>query len=546
MKSENIISFKKLSEGLLTEIYKRSLEEPEYLAIHSQTATLGYYYKRWQYVNEVKRVLLDLELVIALMKECYDKTLLDKLGANEEDVLVFYQGYYLDLVHQMKDKISKMIYFLDTAIDEKDPITTKELKKHEGTEGSDKKVAKLIPKLSCPELKSLLSVWDENGDVIKNDIIICLKRRTQYHHKISGIHLNEEFSRIKAFRTILNYSGLLSEQKKTFIKEAISKELLNFTILSQKKAEKTFQEILDNVEKTAEIFVKKYNFSDNPTTTVEIFNKYLELEDSFKVINISHESLIQSPMKDFLTNAVELAKKYYKSNLLSVYLVGSVGRGQYEHGQSNLNLYILLKNGAGELDKETLKKLKEIRNEIKIINFSDFLKDDFKKDRFICIFDGVLLFGKEMPKEEFPRSGAELTYLMNKDLPKDLKYIREWCNDKLIVKNITDISEKAQYISNQIIHYLYGIVDANHPGAYTFSRRTRTELILKYYPKHKKLISTLNQVRYSKVRTCSELMLIINALEPNIIKNIEKLERAIVGSKSSERGGFEPPIQFPE
>ena len=514
-----------LCTRLLIDVFKQKLSEPHCLAINCDSATTGYLQSRFDYANEVKRVLVELKRVKSLMKYPYNESFLKAEGLSKEDIIIFYQGYFLDLAHQLKDKLIKMCYLLENDVDSSKEFTLKDLKKKVGS--SDQKLKKYLSVTKLETLKDLMSKWDEENPSGKSGIQVCLRKRRGHHHFLSTLYQNEDFNEIKGLGTVLNLSGVLTTEGEKLLQEKRDKTLEDFSVISQKQLEDTFDEIYKNIEDIALLFINEFGYPLVGESDKEVVNEYLQFSGTLKIVNLTNSAAIDIKHKNWINNMMELCKVYYGDNLQSIFLVGSLARGEYDEGISDTNIYIILKNGAREIDQESAKLLREIKNDVKVLNVSDFLGEEHRKDRFICTFDGMLLYGEGLPDEEFPESGSELTYLMNKNLVSEMKEIRKWCEDDTSEKSWEDLTEKCQYLSNQVIHFLYGIVDANHPGNYTFSKKLRRDAINKYYPSNAKSLSNLESARISKIKDKDSLLAILDVFEPIVTRDIEKIKEVL-------------------
>ncbi len=514
-----------LCTRLLIDVFKQKLSEPHCLAINCDSATTGYLQSRFDYANEVKRVLVDLKRVRSLMKYEYDESFLKAEGLSKEDIIIFYQGYFLDLVHQLKDKLIKMSYLLENDIDSSEEFTIEDLKKK--VRSSDQKLKKYLSAIKSKKLEDLMSKWDADDHSGQSGIQVCLRKRTGYHHFLSTLHQNQDFNEIKGLRIVLSMSGVLTTEGEKLLQEKRDKTLEDFSTVSQKQLEKTFDEIYKNIDDIALLFINELGYPLVGEGDKKVINEYLQFSNTLKIVNLTNFDAIDATHKNWINDMIELCKCRYGNDLRSIYLLGSLARGEHEEGVSDTNIYIILEKGAKEIDKESAKLLREIKNDVKVINISDFLGEEYKKDRFICTFDGILLYGKMLPHEEFPQSGSELTYLLNKDLVSEMQEIRKWCEDDTVEKGPEDLTERCQYLSSKIIHFLYGVVDANHPGNYTFSRKLRINAINKHYPENKEALSNLEMARVSNINNVSSLLAILDVFEPIVARDIEKIKKVL-------------------
>lgn len=132
------------------------------------------------YGYEVARVLSELELTVLLAKQAQPvKSENGDIWITEE-IIYYYNGLFLDLLHQMKDKL---FIFLETIFNLNSasysvPITKK------------MKVKRFIERnnilLNEIGIMNDLTVWSD--DIIQNSSInVCIRKRTQYHHRLSNL-----------------------------------------------------------------------------------------------------------------------------------------------------------------------------------------------------------------------------------------------------------------------------------------------------------------------------------------------------------------------
>lgn len=526
MEPNNLTEINNICGCLLIQSYKESVDEPEYMAINSESTTKAYLDLRWQYANEIIRIIKDLELTIYLMEYEYPVESVITKSFPKENIIIFYQGVFLDLIHQLKHRIIQLVQFLNFTPPPKEEFLDQDFKKQKG-KIQDLTIKALTSTLKEDALIKILNIWDEDDLSSNNGIKVVLHKRTKYHHFISPLNYSREYTKIHGLRILENYKQYLSEAGKQYIKEETDKLSSEYSELSLKKCIETMDLVYENIKQISQYYLQVNNWNYDPSMQFDLIMKESEIKSAFTIKNTTSKSLISSKISDFLNIALELLKAHFGENLLTVYLVGSLGRGEFEPAKSDINLYVIT-NNSYKIDDESMELLKEIKNDIRFVTKEKFFLPINKKIRFICLFDGIVLFGNQLiTNETFPNSGTELAYLMNKDLLEKIIILRKWCDDKSIEKNIINISEKARWIANEILHYFYGICDANHPGDYTFSKKKRMEKLLKYNPENKKPFETISELTHSNIRTLGELLMILDAYQPKVEKNIKKMEEIV-------------------
>lgn len=86
------------------------------------------------------------------------------------------------------------------------------------------------------------------------------------------------------------------------------------------------------------------NYFKLPTSVEEfakIFNEYGKMLGSFNISNSSSFEKVPEFHKELLKGFMGKLNEKYKDAIEAIYLVGSLGRGEYEEGYSDVNIYII-------------------------------------------------------------------------------------------------------------------------------------------------------------------------------------------------------------
>ena len=148
--------------------------------------------------------------------------------------MLYFQGIFFDLIHQLKDKLLQLVYRLtfdalpDTSFQDKDVSLADLLRwRHE--------------RLRAYDLEPLLQIWSQEST---SGIGVVLRKRTVYHHRISSLPLADLFQKAQ-FAGLMRQPHLESyltdygkEQMEKL--ETESRASLKFNILQ--KASKTLAE----------------------------------------------------------------------------------------------------------------------------------------------------------------------------------------------------------------------------------------------------------------------------------------------------------------
>ena len=105
-------NFEKLKVGCLMRSIQKVNSEPQNIAIGQVSKELRSLQRQSEYTNEIERVLKELRLTTQFIAETKGNKLSERIGINKQELLAYYQGIFLSLVHQMKDKVMQLIYLM--------------------------------------------------------------------------------------------------------------------------------------------------------------------------------------------------------------------------------------------------------------------------------------------------------------------------------------------------------------------------------------------------------------------------------------------------
>jgi len=405
----------KLSKGLLLANIEKEMDEPGYTAINRITKNRTVVQRRSQYCNDIERVLSEAKLTTKLMMEVKEVKTIDNKTIQPEEIIIYYNGIFLDQVHQIKDKlfrlIDRMLLIPEVSQDnrKKDP---KKLK----TSSFLKSNEVILKKVGIYE--SLLE-WTTG------DLRVVLSKRTNHHHFVSTLQLNEDFQKIKMSRLMLTPSSslYLSEYGNKRMKEIGEEYFGKWRKSIIEKQSRTLQEIQENVERIANKLIDYYQLPSKPEEVAGIVNRYTEFLGTLDINNLVSVTKIDPTVKEILDNFVAFAQNTVGEIVSSIYLVGSSGRGEFIPGCSQIDLYMILKDGNyGPFNFDQARPVN-----VTFMSETVFLSKDKLKDRFICWSDGICLFGKkyDFDKNEFPKPGTLLCLLLNRGIVERLENIKE-------------------------------------------------------------------------------------------------------------------------
>lgn len=516
-------NLEKLNSGLLMLTVKREMDEPEYQVLGRQTFTHHAIQSQHTYSSEIIRVLNELKLTTALLAEAEDRKEVEGVVFEPEEVITYYSGVFFDLVHQLKDKLFQLVAAM--TIDLNEPL------KARYHDLSSKQIQKFLEankqKLTELGIYDLLAIWRKEDGPIG----ITLYRRTQHHHFRSRLQLSQDFQQLKMSRIMLGSitSNQLTEygrQRMTEIGQTSFKKLKDETTNKQRK---TISAIEANLDSIANKLAENYKVPTDQLEQAKIGAAYTEHLGSLKVpANEASKTKIPSILNPMIEGILKLASDL-GDRMVSVYLVGSVGRGEFTTGVSDINFYVITK------DHKPITFDSEMPVTLTVLSETDFLSPEHQKDRFIVWSDGVLLAGKEFTfsDKDFPKPGTILALLLNRDAIDRLEAMKtEIAN----LQSPTNLQLRLYGIkmARVMLDYAFGVAMANKPF-YSASRKKKLEYAKETFP-NDRLILILEQIYYRGIVKQEDFAVIIDAFLKNNRKNYEKMleiEKEVADSQTS-------------
>ena len=244
--------FDKLKTGLLITQIKGDIRQPHNEAM----GNVAKGYSRWHtasgYFYDIERILQEIKTARSLVAQLPDDTFYAVHGLNAEDYILYHNGYFLDLVHQLKDKTAQLL----------SAITNPDEKYSSKTE-SNVKLSKLLNNdriKRIPALAEALSEWDDSSH--KGSIAIALKKRTNYHHFKNPLTGTQSYFQAKNQRILLRPEMQLhlSDYGKQMIEEKRKSSLETWHTEAKEKMRKTSEAIDANLEAISKALVDYYRF----------------------------------------------------------------------------------------------------------------------------------------------------------------------------------------------------------------------------------------------------------------------------------------------
>lgn len=501
-------NFDKLKAGCLFRSLRKENGEPENIAIGQISKELRFLQRQTEYANEIERVLKELRLTTALIKGCQGVELVT--GINRQELVAYYQGVFLTLVHQIKDKIVQLMHLMtEEAVPKKPSIE------------NDVSVADLLrkktKKLQDIGIEEEIKQWKQ--DNASSKIAVVLRKRTHYHHRISGLRYNKDYLNLGL--TDIAAQPSFRDQLTDYGKEQMDKMRLESTERlfsgASSKAEDTLNEIEENVERISAALVCHFKLPISQGEVAKIVNEHSQMLSSFDVTNRCSADKIPEPYKSILADLISKVQTTYKE-IVAIYLVGSLGRGEFEEGYSDVNIYIILDvdDEQGQIERQ------DFMFNLKVFTRAQFLAESSKKYRIIAKADGILLFGEDLVKSEKLKAGLLLTLTLNEDILGKMDEAMKWMNENPKATPF-EISKKSRMLAKRFIDLIYGVVMANKPQ-YTSSRSERVERINEMYPENKKILDTLMGVSRYGVGEFESFRNMIEGFRPKAEMNLRKMQ----------------------
>jgi hypothetical protein len=498
-------SLKKLVNGLTSLVFKKTTTEPEYEVLNRMSIQCAVIQKRSQYSMDLERAISEVELTTKLLTSVETSIIIEEKVFEPEDVVIYYNGVFLEFIHTIKDKIFRLVWWMaqndDSKLDEPDTVKINNLRE----------ISKEIG------INNLLNEWDQES--LDSKIAVCLRRRTHHHHFISNLRYNQDFQHIRLAKTMLatNPHEHLSEYGKNEMvklgKEAYEKWRNEVTI----KQNDTLKSVKENINALAVKLIEFYKVPIGIKEQVDIMNKYLEVQNNFRIENKTSLENIRKSIIEKIGSLISRIKQEYK--LISAYLIGSLPRGEFINGSSDINMILIADSNVNITSDYNISRL------FNIISFSEkkFLSDEAKKFRFFCKYDGLLIYGKEFKfdEREFPKPGLLLAILLNKGFIDELEFIK-----KYILEINNPNNEILRFYSLKMIKimldFIFGEAISNKPY-YTSSRQQRIEFTKEMFPQSFRTTLIYEDIYFNRTINQTDFQLIIDSFIEKAKINWEKM-----------------------
>ena len=236
-------------------------------------------------------------------------------------------------------------------------------------------------------------------------------------------------------------------------------------------------------------------------------------------------SQINNHWQPLLSELIQAAIDYFGEQLLAVYLLGSIGRGQEQIGSSDLDLEWVLDHKATESEQLWAKEL----SEQVLSNWPDLLKIDLdllaletlqapesKRLRFIFASDGIQLWGQKILSEsETWQAGPELAWLLNSHFRWARSTVLESLHNPTLEeqKNPRHVAECQHWISKQALRLGLGLAMCKHP-VYTRTVAEMPSLIGSILPELSDLMQSVYASYQSPTNDLESALSFMESLAP--------------------------------
>lgn len=516
---------KKLNSGLLFLTFEKMASEPEYEAMGRMTRQRSIIERRQQYSLDLERALTEAKLTTKLISAVGKGIEIDGKSFEPEDLITYYDGIFLDYIHQIKDKILRLVWWM--LQDEKSQS------KSQLNEPEKIRLRTFTPYeifLKKNGIYELLTDWNQDSST---GIAVALKKRTQHHHFTSTLQLNSDLQKIRMSKSMLSPAsiGTLSDYGKSRLKEIGEEAYTKWKEDITKKHLETLELVENNINEISSRLIEYYKIPIDPKEYVEVFNKYIESEKRFDIKNKASVDNISPDLKEIIDAFVSFNTDFFKQHLISIYLVGSVPRGEFIPGSSDVNMIVITDFDVYEAFPEHIDPIFNV----KFCSEKEFLSEKMKKYQFICWSDGVLLKGKEFKfdKKEFPKPGTFLTLLLNKGFIEKLEEIKKTVSE---LKNPSskELRNYSLRVVKIMLDFGFGVAMANKPF-YTSSRKGRIQYIKEMFPGALRQTLTFEEIYYRATLRQRDFPLIIDTFLEKAKDNYKKLLEIEVEIKKDDK-----------
>lgn len=486
--------FKKLRTANLVSVLKQEVDEPQHVAVEGLSDELARLNRVSEFSGEIERVQKEIDLAIGFIDKDSDELLNSPENSVDPDAYILYHyGAFLNLVHQLKDKI---LHLCDGM------TTTGKYKEREGkNQGLGKKITEKEEVKNLPGLASELEEWAQDK---QNPIGYALSKRTTHHHTRSKLARDRGYQDYQVYKTLIASSpkdSILNEYGKKTLTERGLEGFRSWhqKVLQEMKGARDFTE--NSLQKISKILYENCQLHATENEFQAVLDAHHKMMDSFKITNQSTREKISPEFEELVAHMEKTIPQVLEDNFVAAYLIGSVARGEAIVGISDISIVVILKGENEQLAKELLglvdgmnKKYSFIRMSLSMTFFleSEFQDEKNKKVRFLCKTEGVLIAGKDvLEEEEYPKPGIQLSALLNSDVRLRIQKLKAIFEEENIPQHRVD--QVAREVSKITLRVFYSAVLAD-TAEYQRSLKEIKKLVNTKYPQNKSLTNSLYKI----------------------------------------------------
>jgi len=502
--------FKKIRVMISLALIEQETKEPQLQAINMVSYECERISVVLQYLIDIERILKELRLSLSFICETTDESFLKKYSTTSEDYIMYHQGYSLDLIHQLKDKLGHFV----------DGITTQgkfQERKHFNILklANEEKISKIAG------LVELLQEWSQEGN---RGIGVALRKRTQYHHFRNRLSLHEKYLDIKFARIFEQSKGLLTKKGIKMIEDRGKQGMADWHADVIEKLESTIRLIEKNIENVSKALSEGLDLPNIEKEGEKILQGYFRMNESLRIKNVARGKIIP-PFLVIIREIVSAFREIQKGNLLSLYLVGDA-----HPNHSDINLIVVTEKEDSSLFYETQDFITRIYRDsgiattLDIVTKGDFFNDENAKLRFICKTDGLLLIGDDLIRSEKTlKPGIRLAFLLNKDAKNKFRLIKNYL-DKNPNLPQQKISKIAKDLSKMYIRVLFAEAMSNK-AIYKRNIIKMADEIIKNHPESAKAIRLTQKIATGEATVDRKsLKNLVAAFEDKLIPLLKQIE----------------------